>query len=164
VCFISGAQSAWKDHTNPNRKPEGGEMKLSEAVEKVIGLARLIRDYWEAELPKRHPDYPIMNPGEHPLPPPPEEKKLAKLFASLPEDVVYQIGLLMYLGRGDFDVRELADYYKTLKENFDSATALASQLSDKAPLADYLQDGLAELKKHDIDVNKLPLKSTKARK
>src|SRR5258708_872080 len=123
-------------------------MKLSEAAERVIGLAKVIREYWETELPKRHPGYPVMNPGEQPLPPPPEEKKLAKLFASLPEDMVYQIGLLMYLGRGDFDVHELADYYKTLKENFDSATALASRLIDKAPLADYLQDGLAELQKH----------------
>ena len=149
---------------NANRKPEGGKMKLSEAVEKVIGLAKDIREYWEAELPKRHPDYPVMNPGEEELPPPPEEKKLAKLFAGLPEDMVYQIGLLMYLGRGDFDVHELADYYKTLKENFDSAAALASQLTGKATLADYLQDGLAELEKHNIDVDGLPLKPTKARK
>jgi len=137
-------------------------MKLSEALKKVIGLAKVIRGYWETELPKRHPDYPVMNPGEQPLPPPPEEKKLAKLFASLPEDMVYQIGLIMYLGRGDFDVRELADYYKTMKDNFDSPTALASQLTDKAPLGDYLQDGLAELEKHNIDVDRLPLKPTKA--
>ena len=67
-------------------------MKLSEAAERVIGLAKVIREYWETELPKRHPGYPVMNPGEQPLPPPPEEKKLAKLFASLPEDMVYQIG------------------------------------------------------------------------
>src|SRR5713226_10279078 len=92
---------------NANRRPEGGKMKLSEAVEKVIGLAKDIREYWETELPKRHPDYPVMNPGEEELPPPPEEKKLAKLFASLPKDMVYQIGLLINLGRGDFDVREL---------------------------------------------------------
>jgi len=138
-------------------------MKLSEAVQKVISLAKGIREYWESELPKRHPDYPIMNPGEPLAPPPPEEKKLAKLFASLPEDMVYQIGLLMYLGRGDFDVRELADCYKALIESTD-ATALASQLADKAPLADYLQDGLAELKKHSIDVDSLPLKPTKTRK
>jgi hypothetical protein len=139
-------------------------MKLSEAVSKVIALARVIRTYWETELPRRHPDYPIVNPGEQPLAPPPEEKKLAKLFAGLPEDMVYQIGLLMYLGRGDFDIRELADHYKTVKENFDSPTALASQLIDKAPLADYLQDGLSELEKHNIDMDNLPLKPTKARK
>jgi hypothetical protein len=58
-----------------------------------------------------------------------------KLFASLPEDMVYQIALLIYLGRGDFDVHELAAYFKTFKENFDGATALALQLTDKAPLA-----------------------------
>ena len=78
----------------------GANMKLSEAAEKVIGLARGIREYWETELPLRHPGYPVMNPGELPVAPPPEEKKLAKLFASLPEDMVYQIGVLMDLGRG----------------------------------------------------------------
>ena len=44
-----------------------------------------------------------MNPGEQPLPPPPEEEKLARLFASLPDETIYQIALLMHLGRGDFD-------------------------------------------------------------
>ena len=96
------------------------------------------------------------------MPPPPEEKKLARLLARLPEDMVYQIGLLMYLGRGDFDVREIADYYHALKDNFDSATALASQLTDKTPLADYLQDGLAELKRHAVNVDNLPLTPAKA--
>lgn len=139
-------------------------MKLSEAVKKVIRLAKVIREYWETELPKRHPDYPVMSPGEQPLPPPPEEEELAKLFANLPEDLVYQIGLLMYLGRGDLDVRELADYYKSLKESFASATALAAQLTGKATLADYLSDGLAELKKHGLDVDRLPLKPARLRR
>ena len=139
-------------------------MKLSEAIEKVIGLAKIIREYWETELPKRHPDYPVMNPGEQPLPPPPEEKKLAKLFASLPKDTVYQIGLLMDLGRGFFSVSELADHYKRLKDDFDSPSDLAALLTGKVTLADYLEDGLAELKKHNIDVDNLPLKPDKAHK
>jgi hypothetical protein len=139
-------------------------MKLSEAIEKVIGLAKVIREYWETELPKRHPDYPIMNPGEEPVPPPPEQRQLADLFASLPPEMIFQIALLMYLGRGDFDASELAPHYEALKKNFDSAAALASQLADKAPLADYLQDGLAELKKRKIDVDKLPTTRAKARK
>jgi Protein of unknown function (DUF3775) len=138
-------------------------MKLSEAVTKVIGLAQVMREYWETELPKRHPSYPVMNPGETPVPPPPEEKELEKLFASLPADMVYQIGLIMNLGRGDFDVREVPEYYRALKENFDPRE-LASEMTYKAPLADYLRDGLAELKKSKIDVDKLPLKRVKARK
>jgi Protein of unknown function (DUF3775) len=153
----------WKDKANRKEKWEAS-MKLSEALAKVIGLAKVIREYWETELPKRHPDYPFTNPGEQPVPPPPEVKKLAKLFASLPDEMVYQIGLLMDLGRGYFNVYELADSYKTLKEDFDSATDLASLLIDKATLAAYLQDGVAELEKHHIDVDKLPLKPARVRK
>jgi len=139
-------------------------MKLSEEVEKVIDLAKVIREYWERELPKRHPDYPVMNPGERPLAPPPQEKKLATLFAKLPDDMVYQIGLLMDLGRGYFNVNELAQHYRSLKDDFDSPEALAALLTGKVTLADYLQDGLAELKKHHIDVDSLPLKRSKVLK
>lgn len=136
-------------------------MKLSEAVKKAINLGKVIREYWETELPKHHRNYPFMSPGEEPLPPPPEEKKLAKLFARLPEEMVYQIGLIMNLGRYYSKVSELADAYKSLKEDFDTATELASLMTSKATLADYLQDGLAELKKHNLDVDRLPLKPAK---
>ena len=37
---------------------EGGGMKFSETLDTVIALAETIRDYWNVELPKRHPDYP----------------------------------------------------------------------------------------------------------
>ncbi len=55
---------------------DGGPMKLSETVSEVIALAEAIRNYWDAELPKRHPDYPFVHPGEDDGPPPPEEQKL----------------------------------------------------------------------------------------
>ena len=32
-------------------------MKLTEAAVTIIDLARVIRDYWNRELPKRHPDH-----------------------------------------------------------------------------------------------------------
>ena len=73
-------------------------MKLSETVNEVIALAEAIRTYWDAELPKRHPDYPWVHPGEDDGPPPPEQKKLEDLLASLPEDVVYKLALLMFVG------------------------------------------------------------------
>ena len=50
-------------------------MKLSETVKEVIALAEVIRNYWDTELPKRHPDYPFVHPGEDSGPPPPEEER-----------------------------------------------------------------------------------------
>ena len=72
-------------------------MKLSETVSEVIALAEAIRNYWDAELPKRHPDYPFVHPGEDDGPPPPEEQKLKDLLASLPEDVIYKLALITSL-------------------------------------------------------------------
>lgn len=138
-------------------------MKLSETAEKVIALATAIRSYWDTELPKRHPNYPVVSPGEDSGPPPPEEKKLRDLLASLPEDVVYGLALLMYLGRGDFGTDDLAGHYETLKKRFARLDRAVSQMMGKAPLADYLADGMAELKKSGIDVDDLTFTSVNSR-
>ena len=37
-------------------------MKLHTAASKVIDLAKTVRDYWATELPKRHPNYPLVDP------------------------------------------------------------------------------------------------------
>lgn len=130
-------------------------MKLSEAANEVIALAEAIRNYWDAELPKRHPDYPFVHPGEDSGPPPPEEQKLKALLASLPEDLIYQLALLMYLGRGDFGTDDLTDRYQALKKTFGKPDRAVSQMIGKASLADYLADGLSELNKTGIDVDHL---------
>jgi hypothetical protein len=130
-------------------------MKLSEAAKEAIALADAIRNYWDTELPKRHPHYPLIHAGENSGPPPPEEKKLRDLFASLPEDAIYKLVLIMYLGRGDFGTDHLAEHYQALKETFEKPDWAASQMLHKRPFADYLTDGLAELKKSGIDVDQL---------
>lgn len=137
-------------------------MKLSETAKEVITLAAAIRNYWDTELPKRHPNYPVVSPGEDSGPPPPEKKKLRDLLASLPEDVIYTLVLLMYLGRGDFGTDDLAKHYETVKQKFAKPDWAASQLMGKAPLADYLSDGMAELKKSGIDVDDLTFASVNA--
>src|SRR6266498_2659703 len=134
-------------------------MKLSETAKEVIALAEAIRNYWDTELPKRHPDYPLVHPGEDSGPPPPEAKKLRDLLASLPEDAIYQLALIMHLGRGDFGTEDLAGHYEALKRTFRKPDWAASQMMEKAPLADYLADGLAELKKSGIDVDRLTFTS-----
>ena len=138
-------------------------MNLADTANRVIDLARKIREYYETELPKLHPNYPLVGPDDENVPPPPEEKQLSDFLAALSEDLIYQL-LLIIFGRGDFDVDDLAGYYSALKGTFGGPQGTASQMMDKAPLADYLSDGLAELQKHKISVDKLPLKKLKVRK
>jgi hypothetical protein len=135
--------------------PNGGDMKLSETAAEVIDLAEAIRSYWNTELPKRHPHYPMISPGEDSGPPPPEKQELKNLLASLPEDEIYKLILLMYLGRGDFVIDDLAEQYETLRNRFAKPDRAIAQLMEKAPLADYLTAGLDELKKSGIDVDQL---------
>src|SRR5438552_1893723 len=140
-------------------------MNLSEAANKVIGLASRVRDYYAAELPKRHPHYPLVGPDEKSAPPPPEETELRDFLATLPDETIYQLTLLMYLGRGDFGADDLASYYQALPGMIGNPGEATSQMMIyKATLADELSDGLEELRKHGINVDRMPLQKAKVRK
>ena len=43
-----------------------GAMQLSKVAQEALRKAEAIRNYWDAELPRRHPDYPLVNPGKTP--------------------------------------------------------------------------------------------------
>lgn len=143
-------------------------MKLSEAIARVITLARAIRAYWEAELPKRHRDYPIVHLDEDSGPPPPEQDQLKRFLAELPPDMVYQLLLVMYLGRGDFDAidlkRNLPKYLEQVKMNFREHAWAISQMMEKAPLADYLADGVDKLKGANVNLDRLFTSTAKSRR
>ena len=140
------------------------DVTLSETAKRVIDLARKVYDYYAVELPKRHPDYPLVHVDDEDTPPPPEERELKRLLASLPDDMIYQLLLIMNLGRGDFDTDDLADSYEALRESSVRPEQAASQMLGKASLADYLFDGLEELRKHKINVDKMRLTNVKVRK
>ncbi len=141
------------------------EMKLSEAVNRVIGLSRKVREYYDTELPKRHPNYPLVGPDEETAPPPPEEKGLEDFLATLSGDMVYQLILLEHLGREDFGMDDLAGQYESLNDTVgDSKDAATQMMWNIVTLADELSDSLDELRKHKINVDKLPLKKVKVPK
>src|SRR5437667_3587565 len=93
-------------------------MNLSDAAHKVIDLGHKVREYYDTELPKRHPNYPLVNPDEETAPPPPEEKELRDFLMTLSEEQIYQLMLILYLGRGDFGTDDLAGYYENAKGTF----------------------------------------------
>jgi hypothetical protein len=135
------------------------ETKLSQAVKRTITLARKIRAYYDEKLPKWYSHYPIISPGEEAPPPPPEEAALSQFLSELPAELLNQLALVMYLGRGDFDVEDLAAAYAAMKQTFGEPKWAASVMMEKAPLADYLSDGLMQLQEHGIGVDNLPLQA-----
>ena len=139
-------------------------MKLSEIAHKVIDLAGKVHDYYETELPKRHPNYPLVGPDDVTAPPPAEESELRDFLSTLPNEQIYQLRSIMYLGREDFGTNDLAGDYETLAGTSDDPAYAASEMMHKATLAEYLSDGLEELRKQRIDVDKMPLKKVKVRK
>jgi hypothetical protein len=138
-------------------------MKLSEAASKVIELARKVREYYDAELPKWHPSYPLVGADDGIAPPPPEEKELKDFLATLSDEIVYQLLMLMDLGRGDIGTDHLADYYADPVNTLGDREHAASEMFHQVALADQLLDGLEELRRHKINVDKMPLKKVKVR-
>jgi hypothetical protein len=138
----------------------GREMTFSATVKRVIDLATAIRDYWEHELPKRHPDYPIIKAGEDDGPPPPEEEELRDLLLGLPRSDLYKLLSLMYFGRGDFDAIGLESTAQDLARAYPDRERVIRQVMAKGPLADYLEDGLGKLAVLGIDVDDLAVPTT----
>ena len=140
------------------------DVTLSGAAQRVIDLARKVRIYYEAELPKRHPDYPLIHEDEQETPPPPEQRELKDFLETLSDDTIYQLLLIMHLGRRDFGTDDLAASYDALKQTFKRPENAVSQMLGKAPLGDYLADGIEELRNQKINIDKLRLTKVKVRK
>ena len=121
----------------------------------VIKLAEAIRDYWDAELPKRHPRYPIVRGGEDSGPPPPEKAALRTLLYSLPEEMIYGLVTIMCIGRGDFGTEDLNQSLHAVKDTFEEPEYAIAQMMEYVPLAEYLSDGMAKLKKNKINVDRM---------
>jgi hypothetical protein len=135
-------------------------MKFSEAVREIIRLGDASRAYWDRELPKHHPHYPKIRAGEDSGPPPPEDAQIQALLESLPEDQLYALILLMYVGSGDFSADHLLPAYQTMKEMFPSKDLAIAQMTENWTLAEYLTDAMEEIQKRNIDLDSLKFTST----
>lgn len=139
-------------------------MKLSDAVNKVIDLAGKISNYYETELPKKYPNYPIVDLDEENFPPPPETKELNDFLATLTDETIYQLMLIASLGRDESDADNLAEEYEKLQKEWGTSGQEAFKLMNMASLAEELSYGLEKLRTHKIPVDKMPLKKMKVRK
>lgn len=141
-------------------------MKLSEAVNHVIELGRKIESYYHTEAAKRHKHYPLVSPGEEEAPPPPEEKELADFLATLPDEMIFQMLLIVYLWRMAYPADDLVTSYNRLKEEVEDDREYAQFMLTRSAitLADELTEGLELLRAQKINVDKLPLRKAGARK
>jgi len=112
------------------------------------------RAYWDRELPRHHPHYPLIRAGEVPAPPPPEDERIQSLLKSLPEDQLYALVLLTYVGRGDYSADDLLPAYQAMKETFPSKDLVIAQMTGKNTLAEYLTDAMEEIQERHIDLDR----------
>jgi hypothetical protein len=132
-------------------------MKLSEAVRDIIRLGDASRAYWDRELRRHHPHYPMIHPGEDEPPPPPEDAQIQAVLNSLSEDQLYSLILLMYVGRGNYRTDQLPSAYQAMKESFPSKELIIGRMTGDTWLAADLADAMEQIKKHHIDPDNLKL-------
>lgn len=130
-------------------------MKLSEVAGHVIELASAVRDYWDVELPKRHPDYPLVRPGDGDGPPPPEAAELRDFLSRLEQEQLYQLGLVMCAGQRRSATGGLAREYEAVKDRLGGREEAVDTISANTLLAEDLADGLAELSRRGVGVDSL---------
>ncbi len=84
-----------------------------------------------------------------------EERRLDSFLQSQTPAVVYLLTAVMYLGRGDFEVKDLRDQYEAMSESFGGREWAARQMMEKLPLPDYLEQGLQKLIQSRFDADRL---------
>ena len=140
----------------PKCGQRGKKMTIATAVSKVMPLAMAIQNYWEKELPRRHPNYPLVDPNVDDGPPPPETQLLREFLERLPEETLYRLGLIISPGRARFDTSRLESRYHELRDEYDVSSCIAWVL-DNIHLADDLEYGMEILSEKGIDLDKLDL-------
>lgn len=80
---------------------------------------------------------------------------LRGMMRSLSSEEICWVETIMYLGRDSDGTAGLDDRYQDLFDRFDGPEIEVNHIVAKAPLADYLEGGLAKLTRDSIDVDSL---------
>ena len=130
-------------------------MTRTEALKELMRLGVRSRAYWERELPKRHPKWPLVQAGEDSGPPPPEDAEIRNVLESLPDEDLFLLCLLMYVGRGDFDLDHLKAAYRRTRDTLPGRELAIDQMLGQPALSEYLTEAWDEVQKRHIDLDSL---------
>jgi hypothetical protein len=119
------------------RKTGEYDMHLSEILKRVVVLARQIAA--EPNAARRREI----------------ESELHDFLISLPVATIIMLTTIMYLGRGDFGTAGLLNSYEHLSDTLGTSEGAVGAMLEKAPLPDYLAEGIQTLSKNGIDVDTL---------
>jgi hypothetical protein len=129
-------------------------MNLSETIQRVIDLSTVVKH----ETEKRREEHPLerrYDPLREKRKPSDAEKSLNQFLYAQPVAVLYTMVLVMYAGRGDFEIKDFMRQYEEMRNTFDKPGWAINQMTEKVPLPDYLKAGLEGLAKQKIDVDAL---------
>jgi len=130
-------------------------MKVSEIAKEVISLAKAAN---QARVAEGAEDSPIVASGSYTATLKPrlvEERHLREFLEKQSPSTIYLLMALVYLGRGDFEAKNLLEQYGDLSEAFVNAQLAARQMLRMFTLPEFLENGMAKLARAGLDVDKL---------
>ena len=133
----------------------GAAMKLSRVVGELIRLGDASHAYWDHELPKHHPHYPVVRAGEASVPPPPEDARFKRCSAALRTISSTPSHSLRTWARATFSADHLQTAFQTMKETLPNKELAIAQIMAEKSLAEYLTDAMEEIRNREIDLDHL---------
>ena len=130
-------------------------MKVSDIVTQTISLAKAAN---EARSAQGAEDSPIVASGGYTATVKPriaEERRLREFLEKQSPSTIYLLMAITYLGRGDFEAKELPDQYRDMGDAFVNAQLAARQMFEMWPLPEFLENGMTTLTRAGVDVDKL---------
>jgi hypothetical protein len=130
-------------------------MKVSEIAQEVISLAKAAN---EARSANGADDSPIVASGAYTATVKPrmvEERRLRDFLEKQSASTIYMLLAITYLGRGDFEAKELLEQYRDMGDAFGNAQLAARQMFGMWTLPEFLENGMAKLARARVNVDKL---------
>ncbi len=130
-------------------------MKFSEVVERVVNLSATINAYWDTELHKLHPRYPLIDDPDIPdPPPPPQAEEMRQLLRARPAEEVRKLMAIYRLGVGYFRPGEFPGPARPDGLPEPTTDGIIDELAS-GDLSEFLLVGVHELRATGIDLNAL---------
>jgi hypothetical protein len=130
-------------------------MKLSEVIHELRQLGQARTHYWETELPKIYPRYPLIYPGEPEEVPGPDEIRMRQFAQSLPIDVLNMLEVLVDLMWRKIEPADIGSRFREYQQRYTDHSYAVNRLMRHGMLELDLEDSLEILADHGIDVDSL---------
>lgn len=130
-------------------------MTFTQLLNRVAELSDRRAEKWAAETRAALPDYPFVRPGDVEPEPPAEEAELKALLSSLPDETLYAVAMVLWVGTWGFPVDDLPALKEKIKDRFGERESAIRRLISIAGMSLEMADGIERFRRGGHEVENL---------